>query len=98
MLLQELDKIIYEGQYRSVFQHFGYTCHFKKRVSNKPDRVAICFKTDKFKLIEEKPIELHRPDIVDVSVSKIAPASQSVGLEPNRYHKGKIIESSILTN
>jgi mRNA deadenylase 3'-5' endonuclease subunit Ccr4 len=90
MLLQELDKNVYENQYKSVFKHFGYNCHYKKRVSNKPDGVCICFKSDKFKLIEERSVEFHRPDIVEVSIDKIAPASKSVSLEPNRYHKGAL--------
>lgn len=41
----------------------GYCCEFKARTGSKPDGCAICFKSEKFRLLLVKPVEYYRKNI-----------------------------------
>jgi len=42
----------------------GYACYFKKRFgTSKTDGCSICFKTRKFELLKEEPVDYFNPEV-----------------------------------
>ncbi|KAM5165537.1 protein angel homolog 2 isoform 2-T3 [Mantella aurantiaca] len=63
LCLQEVQENHYQEQIKPSLEARGYLCEYKSRTGAKPDGCAICFKSDKFKLMLVKPVEYFRRNI-----------------------------------
>ncbi|KAG8227950.1 hypothetical protein J437_LFUL008756 [Ladona fulva] len=61
LCLQEVQKSHLESFYQPRLRELGYEGIYKKRTGNKPDGVAIYFKSSTFKLVEHLSVEFMQP-------------------------------------
>ncbi|XP_024119773.1 protein angel homolog 2 isoform X2 [Oryzias melastigma] len=59
--LQEVQEDHYHGQILAALQALGYHCEYKKRTGQKPDGVAVAFRTSRFHLLSSNAVEFFRP-------------------------------------
>nr|DBA14604.1 TPA: hypothetical protein GDO54_005546 [Pyxicephalus adspersus] len=63
LCLQEVQENHYKDQIQPSLKSMGYSCHYKRRTGRKTDGCAICFKTQRFSLLQESHVEFFRPTI-----------------------------------
>ncbi|XP_020649551.3 protein angel homolog 1 isoform X1 [Pogona vitticeps] len=61
LCLQEVQENHYWEQLEPALIMMGFTCIFKRRTGRKTDGCAICYKQNKFQLINANPVEYFRP-------------------------------------
>ncbi|KAM9294334.1 protein angel homolog 1 [Gastrophryne carolinensis] len=63
LCLQEVQEDHYRAQVQPSLSALGYSCHYKRRTGRKTDGCASCFKTSRFRLLQESYVEFFRPGI-----------------------------------